>query len=292
MTFPLEHLSWRITQRASLVSQYLRANDLPQPSFERDGPTTIVPHDAPQYIRQAQHYLISASLELFQLATGPSDYLPNLATGVGNCSLPLKFTTKLTNREKFHYISCISWLCQYDIFHLIPLDTTISYADLAAKAQVPEQRLKSIVRMAMTNFVFREQPDGKFIGHSATSALIAQKDDVHTWASYMCANSAPMAMQLAAAHRRWGPGTVKSNETAYNVAFNTDLPFFEDLARDEARTREFAGFMRNVTSSEGVKLQHLLTGFAWPSIREGGVVVDVSSFLPRDKKDSGEMNCN
>ena len=130
--------------------------------------------------------------------------------------------------------------------------------------------------MAMTDALFREQSDGKHIGHSATSALLARNADVYAWASYMCANTAPMAMQLAAAHQRWGPASVRSNETAYNVAFDTDLPFFEHISRDEAKVGEFAAYMRNVRNSQGIEIQHLLAGFTWKDIRDGAVVVDVS----------------
>ena len=170
----------------------------------------------------------------------------------------------------------------------MPLNGTISYVDLAKAAHVPEQRLKSIIRMAMTDALFCEQPSGKDISHSATTALLARNSDVHAWASYMCANTAPMAMNLAAAHRRWGPDSTRSTETAYNAAFDTDLPFFEHIARDDAKVREFASYMPNVTTSEGVDLKHLVSGFCWKGIRKGGVVVDVRNPLPfrvRDARD-------
>jgi hypothetical protein len=79
---PLEELSWTITKNASIVSQYLGSNGLPQPSFNGDGPETVLPGDSPQAIQQARQKLIAASLELYQLAVGPSEFLPNLATGV------------------------------------------------------------------------------------------------------------------------------------------------------------------------------------------------------------------
>ena len=46
------------------------------------------------------------------------------------------------------------------------------------------------------------------------------------------------------------------------------------------RWREFAGYMRNVTISEGVDRRHLLAGFPWKTIGEGGVIVDVSDPCP------------
>ena len=81
-TFPLEELSRTIAENASIVSQYLGANHLPQPSLNSDGPSTVVPSDSPQSIQQARQNLIAASLEILQLAIGPSEFLPNLATGV------------------------------------------------------------------------------------------------------------------------------------------------------------------------------------------------------------------
>ena len=80
--FPLEKLSWTITKNASIVSQYLGTNHIPQPSLDYDGPSTVVPSDSPHYIQQARQNLLAACLELLQLATGPSEFLPNLATGV------------------------------------------------------------------------------------------------------------------------------------------------------------------------------------------------------------------
>jgi hypothetical protein len=79
---PLENLSRAITENASIVSQYLQANRLPQPSREADGPATLIPSGSPQNVHQARQRLVAASLELFQLAIGPSEFLPHLATGV------------------------------------------------------------------------------------------------------------------------------------------------------------------------------------------------------------------
>lgn len=82
MTYPLEELSSIISKNASAVSQYLGANDIPQPSLNSNGPSTVVPSGSPHYVQQARQNLIAASLEILQLAIGPSEFLPNLATGV------------------------------------------------------------------------------------------------------------------------------------------------------------------------------------------------------------------
>ncbi|KAF1952598.1 S-adenosyl-L-methionine-dependent methyltransferase [Byssothecium circinans] len=249
-------LSEVIAKNASIVSHYLEAHKLPQPSFNSDGPSIVVPGDAAQEIRQAQQDLISAALKLSQLAIGPSEFLPQLATG-------------------FHYISCLEYLCQYDIFHRVPLHDAISYVDLANVTGVPEQRLKSVIRMAMTNALFREEPDGKHVRHSATSAFLASDSGVHNYASYMCARSAPMALSMAAAHKKWGADTMRTYETAYNAAFKTDLPFFDHIGRDKELRIQFPKYMNHVRSSSGLNLKHLVDGVAWQNLPDGGTVVDV-----------------
>jgi 6-hydroxytryprostatin B O-methyltransferase len=130
--------------------------------------------------------------------------------------------------------------------------------------------------MAMTSFLFREEEDGKAVCHSATSALLARNEDIHAYASYMSSNSAPLALQMAPAHKKWGAGSTRTYETAFNLAHHTDLTFFEYLSRNQDLMKDFAQYMRNVRSSEGVDIKHLLAGYEWETIPDGGLVVDVS----------------
>lgn len=261
-SFPLENLAWECTRNAVVVSQYLSSEQLPQPSHEPDGPVRTLPKDAPYNIRKAQQKLMDATLQLFQLAAGPSEFIPNLAPG-------------------FQYVACLAWLLHFDIFHLVPVSGTISYTELAASASkkstngtsIPERRLKSIMRMAMTTALFRE-PEPDYVGHSATSALLAQDADVHSWASHLSTRSAPTALSMTTAHNKFTTASVAKNETAYNVAFGTDLPFFDHLSLDPAKTAEFAGYMRNVTTSAGVDIKHLVEGYPWADLG-AGLVVDV-----------------
>jgi len=82
----LEELSEQISKKASIISQFLRSNSYPQPSFDRNGPIITLPAGAPQEVRVARQSLIDASLKIFQLAVGPAEFLPNIAVGV--CYLP------------------------------------------------------------------------------------------------------------------------------------------------------------------------------------------------------------
>lgn len=127
--------------------------------------------------------------------------------------------------------------------------------------------------MAMTNRIFCE-PAADTVAHSPASALFVTDSSFHDWAEFMCEASVPAAAHLVEASKKW-PNSRAKNETAYNVAFNTDLPFFDHLATLPDRTRQFAGYMKNVTSSEGTSIRHLLNGFDWGSVGTAQVI-DVS----------------
>jgi 6-hydroxytryprostatin B O-methyltransferase len=130
--------------------------------------------------------------------------------------------------------------------------------------------------MAMTNNLFSELSPNT-ISHSATSALLVTDPSFHDWAVVMCELSAPTAAKYVEATTKW-PNSVAINETAYNIAFDTDLPFFDHLALDPEKTKQFAGYMKNVTSSQGTSMEHLLRGFPWASLGEA-TVVDVCNIL-------------
>lgn len=129
--------------------------------------------------------------------------------------------------------------------------------------------------MSMTSGLFRECLDGQAVGHSAASVFLARDPDAYAYASYMSNGSASMALQMAEASSRWGSDSTNSYETAFNIAVDTDLPFFEYLSRNPTRMAVFSEYMRSVRSSDGVALRHLISGFTWNTVRDGGTVVDV-----------------
>lgn len=65
--------------------------------------------------------------------------------------------------------------------------------------------------MAVTDSLFLEQSDSKYVRHFATSALPASNDHVYAYASYTFAKSAPTVMHVA---ERWGLDSVRTYETA------------------------------------------------------------------------------
>jgi 6-hydroxytryprostatin B O-methyltransferase len=84
---------------------------------------------------------------------------------------------------------------------------------------------------------------------------------------------------MAEASQTW-PDSVAKNETAYNIAFDHSLPFFDHLSQNAERTKQFSGYMKSVTSSQLGDLNHLVNGFEWSKLPQDATVVDVCAPHP------------
>ena len=78
----LLELCQQLQDNALILQQQLEKNDLPQPSFDADGPTTVLPPTAPQAALDARSLVAECAFKLFNLVTGPSELLPNITASV------------------------------------------------------------------------------------------------------------------------------------------------------------------------------------------------------------------
>jgi 6-hydroxytryprostatin B O-methyltransferase len=83
----LSELASSISSNAQIVSTFLQSEGYNAPSFGRDAASTVVPATAPSEVQAAREALLEGSMKMFQLASGPREYLPNLAVQVGFPSL-------------------------------------------------------------------------------------------------------------------------------------------------------------------------------------------------------------
>ncbi|THY13931.1 hypothetical protein D6D00_09989 [Aureobasidium pullulans] len=246
----LDDLSNSLASNVSILTTYLDSVSYPAPPFDQSGPDVTLPKQAPQHVKIARQQLMDQALQIFQLAAGPSEFLANLQPG-------------------YHNIAVLQWLCHFNIFRLVP-EGGISYSELAQAAGVSEDKLKGVARMAMTTRVFCEPSPGHIM-HTSTSKLLATNPNHHDWAVFMCDLSAPTAASMVDAHQAW-PNSDKKNQTAYNVAFQHDQPYFDHLKQQPERHKQFAGYMQAVTTSEGTDLVHLINGFDWGSLGKARIV--------------------
>ncbi|RPA88298.1 putative O-methyltransferase [Ascobolus immersus RN42] len=251
---PLEQLANELSSATKIVADYLRTSGHVQPSFDREAPSNVLPPDAPLEIKNARTQILDASLKIQQLAQGPAEFLPNLQVGV-------------------QHLTAVRWMLHFKALQAIPHDEPISYRRLSILTHVPESQLKSISRMAMTAGLFCE-PYPNCIAHTATSYHLATNEAFQDWALWMAETTAPTAFKHVEATEKWGD-TKEKHQTAYALAMGIDIPFFDHLKLDANRTKQFANYMKTVTSVEGTDIKHLVAGFPWASLPKNATIVDV-----------------
>lgn len=238
MADSLEQLVARVNTNANIVASFL-------PSSGVHNSVENAASEPPESVRQARQDLLLASREIQQLVLEPSEYLEQ-------------------HQVNYQQLSCLQWLLHFDILSKIPLNEAVPFTSIAAAANVPLSRLRSVARMAMTGGMLSE-PQPEHVAHSQISAQFVKKPALVDWAKFMVTYSAPTAAKFAEATSRWGD-TSEKDQTAYNIAFNTDLPFFKDVVRSQEMSATFAGYMRSLGESEGTAFKHVLTGFDWASL--------------------------
>lgn len=129
----------------------------------------------------------------------------------------------------------------------------------------------------MTARLFYE-PTPDHIAHTATSAWLAKNPPLHDWALYICKEAVAVAINMVEATEKW-PDSTETNQTAFNVTMQTDLPFFSYLKTRPDHLRLYSEYQKAVASTEGLDLQHLVQGFDWQALGKAQIV-DVSSSFP------------
>lgn len=84
---PLQNLTQDLGKNVQILTDYLRSAGLEQPSWDRHTPATVLPPDAPKDIQIAKELLMDQALQILQLASGPTEYLANVITGVSQSRL-------------------------------------------------------------------------------------------------------------------------------------------------------------------------------------------------------------
>ncbi|KAF3399425.1 O-methyltransferase bik3 [Talaromyces pinophilus] len=233
------------------ITDYLEENGMSDISSDVGATNLSLPPTAPTSVLEARQNLISSAYTIQQIATEPAEYIPYLA---------------------IHYqvLSCFQWLIRFNILPIIPLTGSISYGEIAEIAKVSEDQLRRVIRMVITSNLLAE-PSPNQVAHNAVSSTFVKQPGFMSWAKFMITYSAPTAASFADASEKWGD-TVKKNETAFNVAFSTDKPFFDYLAQSAELTETFAAYMKSVQGSYGTSLKHLVNGLDWDGLGEATVV--------------------
>ncbi|EHK16303.1 uncharacterized protein TRIVIDRAFT_196109 [Trichoderma virens Gv29-8] len=144
----LESLAARVLNLTTVLTTALQERNSPQPSFSQDAPDFLSP--APE-VQGPRLQLIETLTKMLHLATGPTEYL------LHQCLLP--------NADGL----IVDFLNRFDIWHLVPLNGSASYADIATAIQLPEVTetpgSDRIIHSAASAYVARDAARSAFIGH-------------------------------------------------------------------------------------------------------------------------------
>jgi hypothetical protein len=147
---------------------------------------------------------------------------------------------------------------------------------MVSRSGVGEEDCERVIRHALDNRLFLEPSPG-IIAHSAMTSALATVPLLKEWVEQTCEDMWSSGTRIISAMDKW-PRSDEPNQTAYNLARNTDMSFFEYLAFDRSgkRAKLFADSMSVFQSSPGMQTHHIIDQHNWIGHK---TVVDVGGSL-------------
>ncbi|KUI59276.1 6-hydroxytryprostatin B O-methyltransferase [Cytospora mali] len=245
-------LARRIATNTAKVSDYMTANNLPQPSFDLDTPSFgAFPRDAPDDIVASGQSVLEDTAELRHLMLGPRAYLSSF---VHNSLLPQQAVTR------------------FGLARNLPVGSETTFAELAASSGLAESDVRKLVRYAVSQRIF-EEPQPGVIAHSAASRVLAEDSAMHDYVATCSDELWQAAAQTCNAMARF-PGSEEPNETGFCLANNTDKPMYKFLSDYPERSIRFAHMMKSFTEGRAFDLKYITDFYPWEQ-HSGGTIVDV-----------------
>ncbi|KAK4168692.1 S-adenosyl-L-methionine-dependent methyltransferase [Cladorrhinum sp. PSN259] len=252
-------LAQQITKDTEKLEAYMKENNLPLPSFEVDSPADFP--KLPDEVSQSRKRIINATKELGLLAHGPRE---SVRWGIWD----------------FLDVMALQAVNHYGIAKLFPADSTITFAELQNKTTLDPINLARLVRMAMTNGIFREPSPG-VIAHTAASRVLAEDDDLQAWVGFNGEDIFPAAAHVLDALKA-DPEATSLTRAGFQHAFNTidKEPMFVTFGKDPSRARRMGKAMVSLTGGEGYEPAYFVDtemgGYDLSDIdAAGGTFVDV-----------------
>lgn len=256
MTSPtslLPQLANQIALYTKTLTEYLESNNLPQPSFDADGPAHPIPkgEDTPSAARNG---LIEASKALHALAVGPTE------------------TTRFFCTNEIYLVGAMRVLCEHNVPQNVPLQGDISMKELAAKTGLSEGLLPRFLRMAMVNYYFCEPRPG-FVAHTAWSKPLATDEKARACIWFRHAETFPTVAKLPEAVNKF-PDSPEPQDTAFGLAFGDT--FFGYKEKNLDHMVKFGLFVDSFAGgSMADSAESIAQAYSWEELPKGSLVVDV-----------------
>lgn len=220
--------------------------------------------------------------------------MDQIFSAIGWCSL-VPEANRLTSIQLATDWLALAVLAHWDVFSAVPLDGEISYAHLAAKVGLAEERLRRFIRQAMTNHIFTESRPG-FVAHTATSAVPARIPSFRWYIEHNTEDGGPAYPHVIPALEKWGASDQPA-KSGFGIAFGLDAKdskdsVFQFVAEDGEgekkgfRMRRIGNAMEGMKGDGAYNVGHAQNGFDWASLGDDAIVVDVRHLLSNQSHNS------
>jgi hypothetical protein len=274
MSAQLESATRELTAAITTIADSCRSREAPADAGASDKPPELlISWLASREAHCAQRTVLASIAKLQALLREPADFLQQLAVQV--CPSPQRCRPRANPvAVQNQLLACMQWLGEFQVLTCIPLRGSVPLRDVAELTGVPETQLCHVVRMmATTGFLCEPQPG--HVAHSALSAPFVTKLPFLDAAMFLSHTAAPAAMKMAVATQRFG-SSQRTNESAYNVAFNTSTTFAMACEQQAKLQRQWSAYLQYGMGDANASIIDILMRLDW--IRLGSVlVVEVTS---------------
>ncbi|KAK4152648.1 O-methyltransferase-domain-containing protein [Chaetomidium leptoderma] len=249
----LSQLAEEISRNTLSIVEYLESNSLPQPSFDSDGPSHLIPRPD-EKLAAARHALIEATKALHALAVGPVE------------------TTRLFCFNELYLVGAMQVLCHFNVPQQVPLRGEISMGEVSARTGLSEGLLARFLRMAAANYYFTEPRRG-FVAHTAWSKTLATDEKMRACVWFRHIEMMPAVVKLVEAAER-SPDSAEPQDAAFSLAFGDT--FFDHKEKHPGHMIKFGLFVDAFASGdEADTAESIACGYPWEELPGGSLVVDV-----------------
>ncbi|EEA24943.1 O-methyltransferase, putative [Talaromyces marneffei ATCC 18224] len=242
-------LATSISQNVAKIDSYLKSNGLSSPSFDIDSPFM---NSFPEEIGSIRDAILEANLELSELLLGPKETFVEY---------------------QYNYFVCMRALYQYKIPFAFPVGEEATFGQIASNCNCSEAIVRRIMRLAMTNRIFKEVRKGVVV-HTATSKALAEDEKFCDYVGMRCEEMCPAELNTIPAMLKW-PDSEDPSQTGFSLANNTTDTMYQIMGKDPARAQRFSNAMAFRLTGPALKLDFLVEHGPWGALPTGGTVVDI-----------------
>ncbi|ROV90631.1 hypothetical protein VMCG_10003 [Cytospora schulzeri] len=237
-------LAESILEKAKVVTQYLQANDLPDPTFSSKGSIHPITID----YQELQGSLRTSLEDLQRLVDGPTQFYRHFLM-------------------RGYELAAFQIALDFNFFTLVPAEGDIALEELAVKAGLDRDRTSRVVRLLVTHRLFQENKPG-FISHNFLSIALLD-DELRAMVQFSFDEMLKAAVESSTS-LKLNPTESDSVHCPFNTRHGT--PIFQYYSKHPERASRFARAMAGWRRMEN-SINELSENFPWADLK--GTVVDI-----------------